>query len=168
MTTKKAVIVLEKQIQSLNNLSDENWLLQTKSFIKDFLGEDSEEYKSSKKLEFPNPYRSMFDEENKKYRNESEAEIKAFIYSTIETLKIKGVKQEPFFKTISETAFWTIVSILTTAVFGLGVFIGNLQSDKQNIELRLELIKKEDSLVIFRTATQKNTQPKSTGQTNPK
>lgn len=160
MNISKAVKILEKQLGRLNSESDKNWILQTKSYVKDFLGEESLEYKSIRYFEFTRPSSNFKEDANKRWRKDSEDEIKANILAIIEVIKSKGLKKEPFLNSISKTAFWAIVGILIPGLILIGFFFGELKSDKQNIDLRLELIKTKDSLLFFNTISPKpNTRP---------
>ena len=150
MTTKKAVKILEEQLIKLEKSKSESLLFQTRSFIKDFFGDKSEEYEVSKNLTFRIIVNGLNDEQRKNAFKYKQEEVTKFLITCIDTLKTKGVKKEPFFKTISETAFWTIFPLLVTGSLAIGYFFGELKSDKQNIELQLELKNLKDSINFIR------------------
>lgn len=150
MNTKKAVKILQDQILKIEKSKSESLLFQTRSFIKDFFGEQSEEYEVSRKLTFTIVLNGLSKEQISQAFNQKQEEAIKFLNTCIETLKTKGIKKEPFFKTISETAFWTIFSILLPSLTLIGFFFGELKIDKQNIELQLEIKNLKDSLLFFR------------------
>lgn len=168
MTTKKAVKILEEQVLKLEQSKSEALLLQTQSFIKDFFGENSDEYKVSKNLSFRIISNGLSNEQIKQAFKYKQEEAIKFLNTSIDTLKRKGVKKEPFLNSISETTFWAIVGLSIPSLFGIGFFFGELKSDKQNIDLRLELKKTQDSLVFIKETSKhkanNHSKPKPTSE----
>ena len=160
MTIKKATEILLNQKKKLTteNLRQDTWLTQTSSFIKDFFGDTSNEYIFIKDFKF---YSKTFDSMSAEYDtnahiNRNSREASQFIGNCIDTLNHKGLYKAPkqnFLTRLSETALWTTLSVGVTGLISIGLFFGNMSSDKQNIELRQENKLLKGSLSIFRTST---------------
>ncbi|GAB2797018.1 hypothetical protein GCM10027275_47990 [Rhabdobacter roseus] len=157
MTVKKAIGILKTQKDKLDDFGNENlnWVFQTASYIKDFFGEDSPEFSFISQFSF-NVKASSWDrpEDVRRWLAEKPIVAKRFLDNCIETLEQKGLFKQPkqnFLNQLSETALWTLIPLIGTGLLSIGLFFGNLYSDKQNIELRQENKLLKDSLNTFRT-----------------
>jgi hypothetical protein len=157
MTVKKAIDILQKQkakIDDPQHRNDDNWVFQTASYIKDFFGFESTEYSFIGQFHFYVQSTNWDSDEVVRYRlSEKPIEAKKFLDNCIETLQHKGLFKKPkqnFLNRLSDTALWTIISITVPGLITIGVFFGNMYSDKQNIELRQDNKLLKDSLTLLR------------------
>ena len=164
MTVKKAIDLLQSQKQKLVDKSffeETVWLNQTSSLILDIFGEKSEEYKFISSFSFTMRESTYLDSSTiDAYKLEKSRTIFNFLHSCIDTIIEKGINKLPkqnFLNKLSDTAIWTIVGVGVPGLLSIGLFFGNMYSDKQNIELRQEnkLLKK--SLFTLRPLTNKIT-----------
>lgn len=156
-TIKKATDILLRQKEKLTteNLRQGTWLIQTSSIIKDFFGDTSDEYNFIKDFKF---YSNTMDIMSAEYDtnahiSKNSKAASQFIDNCIETLNHKGLFKAPKTNSltqISETALWTIISITVPGLISIGIFFGNMYSDKQNIELRVENKLLKDSVTFLR------------------
>lgn len=154
---KEAIGILLRQKQKLatENLRQGTWLIQTSSLIKDFFGDTANEYNFIKDFEF---YSNTMDIMSAEYDtnahiNKNSKAASQFIDNCIETLNHKGIYKAPkqnSLTKISETALWTIIGIAVPGLISIGIFFGNMYSDKQNIELRQDNKLLKDSLTLIR------------------
>jgi len=159
MRLKKAIEILKGQkdkLQSFEN-QNQNWVFQTASYIKDFFGENSTEFSFISQFRFE-VVSSNWDssEDIRRWLAEKPVEAKHFLDNCIETLQQKGLFKLPgqnFLSRLTETALWTIISIAVPGLISIGLFFGNMYSDKQNIELRQENKSLKDSLSILKIST---------------
>jgi hypothetical protein len=174
MKLEEAIKCLTEQKNNIptDKLFYKNWLNETSSYIKLFFGENSDQYKRIKQFTFrvqpEKHYYKFFDKEipNPNYDPSDTPEVaKDFLDSCINSLNntksIYQVKKVSFFASLSETAIWTIIGITIPSLISIGLFFGNLYSDKQNIELRQNNKTLNDSLFTLRTFIQ-NTKKDST------
>lgn len=156
MTVKKAVDILKAQKAKLDNFDNkkQNWVFQTASYIKDFFGDNSTEFSFISQFHF-HVTSTNYDspEDVRRWLAEKPIEAKTFLDNCIETLQHKGLVRQPkqnFINQLSDTALWTIIGIAVPGLITIGVFFGNMSSDKQNIELRQEYKLLKDSLTLLR------------------
>ncbi len=95
MNKKKAIEILQKQKEKIKDepdLQDYTWTIQTRTCIKDFFGEDSNEYFFIKNFSFGN---HVYSEETGNYvKPKIElpiAEISRFLDKCVETINYKGL-----------------------------------------------------------------------------
>lgn len=161
MNSKKAIEILKKQIQKLDDstfFKDENWVFQTASYIKDFFGENSTEYAFISKFEFK-AYYTNYGNENDAIRelNSKTPKAKKYLENCIETISNKGLYKHPktnFLNRISDSALWSIITFLLPIVFFSGYYFGNLYSNTQNVELKIENKTLKDSISILKNHSQ--------------
>jgi hypothetical protein len=157
MNNKKAIQNLKSQIEKLDNpkiYKDENWIFQTASYIKDFFGQDSAQYTFISNFNFKIPF-NQYDSKTfaSKQLNLKILKSRQYLENCIETINVKGLYKHPktnFLNRISETALWSIITVLLPIIFFSGYYFGNLYSNTQNIELKIENKTLKDSLFIFR------------------
>jgi hypothetical protein len=161
MNNKKAIQILESQIEKLDNpkiRKDENWIFQTASYIKDFFGKDSAEYTFISNFNFKIPF-NHYDSKTfpLEQLNLEILKSRQYLENCIETINVKGLYKHPktnILNRISETALWSIITVLAPIIFFSGYYFGNLYSNTQNIELKIENKTLKDSLFIFRKHSQ--------------
>jgi len=155
MTVKKAIDILKAQRAKLDNFDNknQNWVFQTASYIKDFFGENSTEFSFISQFHF-HVVSSNWDspDDVRRWLAEKPIEARRFLDNCVETLQHKGLHKQPkqnFLYRLSDTALWTIISIAVPGLISIGLFFGNMYSDRQNIELRQgnELLR--DSLILL-------------------
>ncbi|MBA6156473.1 hypothetical protein H3Z83_08110 [Tenacibaculum sp. S7007] len=149
MRKNKAISILENQIKKLGKKENLNhrWTIETRTYLKEFFGEDSEQLQFLKDFNWKPGIAS----EPEIYK----PTIEKFLYDCISTIKNIGLKKEVTENWFSKIPNW-IMSLSLTGLFGLGIVIGNVTNDKQNFELRQEnkvlkrelLNKTEDTLSI--------------------
>jgi hypothetical protein len=158
MTVKKAIDILKNQKEKLDRPNefhrDENWVFQTASYIKDFFGDKSTEFSFISQFSF-GVLRSNWDSDKdvSRWIADKPIQVKKFLDNCIETLQHKGLFQhqrQNFLYRLSDTALWTIISIAVPGLISVGLFFGNMYSDRQNIELRQENKLLKDSLTLLR------------------
>lgn len=163
MTVRNAIDILKRQKTKIDDFDNrnQNWVFQTASYIKDFFGEDSTEFSFICQFKF-SVVSTNWDrpEDVRRWLSEKPVEARHFLDNCIETLQHKGLHKQPkqnFLNRMSDTALWTIISIGIPGLISIGLFFGNLYSDKQNIDLRQENKTLRDSLSILRPFTNKVT-----------
>ncbi|MBS0647321.1 MAG: hypothetical protein JSR97_12145 [Verrucomicrobia bacterium] len=158
MTVKKAIDILKSQKTKLEDFDNknQNWVFQTASYIKDFFGENSTEFSFISQFHF-HVVSSNWDspEDVRRWLAEKPIEAKRFLDNCVETLQHKGLFKQPkqnFLNRLSDTALWTIISIVIPGLISIGLFFGNLYADKQNIEIKQENKLLKDSLTLLKTS----------------
>jgi hypothetical protein len=157
MTVKNAIDILKAQKAKLDNFDNknQNWIFQTASYIKDFFGENSTEFSFISQFHF-HVVSSNWDspDDIRRWLAEKPIEARRFLDNCIETLQHKGLFRQPkqnFLYRLSDTALWTIISIAVPGLISIGLFFGNMNSDRQNIELLQDNKLLKDSLTMLRT-----------------
>jgi hypothetical protein len=157
MTIKKAIGILHNQkgkIDDPNFVNDKTLVFQTASYIKEFFGEDSPEYKFISRFNFAVLASDDISNEDLQYMfTEKEKQIKIFLDNCAETLNHKGLFKQPkqnFLSSFSNVELYSFLITIGTILVTVGLFFGNIYSDRQNIELRQDKKKLQDSLIILR------------------
>lgn len=128
MTKRKAIQILNKQKDKLLDESiykDENWVFQTASYVKDFLGEDSPEYNLISRFHFGILTNgSLSNEEIHNELDSKKQKAEVFIDNCIETIKNKGLYKSSIITTTyiaakSAIIKQIVIGIIITIVGGL-------------------------------------------------
>lgn len=158
MKTEKAIKILLVQRDKLLDkkiYKDENWVFQTASYIKDFFGEHSPEYKFIGTYTFTAlAHNQMSKEEKQLLFKDKENKAVIFLNNCIETIQNKGLFKPPkknFLQRIGNSAVWTIIGILVPALFSVGFLIGQYFTDTKNIDLKTQVKQLQDSLNIVKS-----------------
>jgi hypothetical protein len=130
MTSKKAIEILNKQIEKLSQNRNENWTIETHTYIKMFFGENSRQNDFFR-------YYSWSDNPGTNLNGQEKATID-FLKNCINTIKNVGLHKEPkhnFLNQLSDSLIVLILSVIGFVCFGLGKYM----SDVQNIELKSQV-----------------------------
>lgn len=154
MRNKKAISILENQLKKIENpeLRTETFLMETRTYIKTFFSEDSEQYNfiaNFKWHKFNSSYTFKGEElqPEKKYN-----ELKEFLNKSIDTIKNIGIKKEPVENWFSKLPDWVInlgLPSLCFISFGFGI----LFTTNNNAELRRENKKLKEKLLLISSDT---------------
>jgi hypothetical protein len=148
MTTKKAIEILTKQrdkIDDINYPNDETWVYQTAEYIRQFFGENSTQFSYINRFSF-SVLATNYDSKEavRQWMAQKPRDAKQFLNNCIEDLKHTGLYKKPsvnILSKLSDTALWTIIPFTLTTVFTGGFLLGQYLTDIKNIELRQELTK---------------------------
>jgi len=130
MTKRKAEKYLRKQIDKLQDKTElfkDYWYTQTKSYIRDMLGDDSVEYQYFFKYFVRiNGYYPDYqnDENRKKYLNDQVNAISQFLNNCIETIQLKGLYKPPkynFLQRYNDAQLLAGLFTIAIIVFWIGV-----------------------------------------------
>lgn len=128
MDKKSAITIINKQIYKLSKLEkpshfESTWLVQTKTYIDKFFGNESNESKWFSNLSPGSKYAP---------------DPIPFLNDCIETINHIGLYKKPKSNLLSTIPNWIII-LLLPALLTLGIMIGRYTSDVQNIELKREV-----------------------------
>ncbi|AUD02917.1 hypothetical protein [Spirosoma pollinicola] len=163
MTEREKVLeLLNVQLKELDNITTRDngriWEHFTVEVIKKYLGEKST---------FLQPFNSSYNFFQDKYSLSTDiSRAKEVIRKCIQYIELNGVQELPktiefvqpeppqsnFINRISDTALWTIIGVGIPGLISIGIFFGNMYSDKQNFELRQENRMMKDSLSSFKSS----------------
>ena len=157
-TNKRALKSFRLQLQELDNLTSSQvsaWRAHTNDLIKKYMAPDSD---------FIDQFAGSYSLLGESGRYQSDIpQSKDIVKSCIRFIEQNGVYRSGasnFLSRIGDTALWTILGVGVPGLIGVGVFFGNMSSDKQNIELRQENKVLKDSLFVLRTlAVSANAKP---------
>jgi hypothetical protein len=155
MNKKKAIKILQKQIDKLKNVSlneNINWRTQTQTYIELLFGVNSNEAKHFK-------YRGGY-----LYNETIRTELNSFLNDCISTITNKGVYKEKKINLLSRIPDWSILPIILALIF-VGGLIGKYQRDIEflRVEKKYETLK--DSIKLISTNKASN---EITSKTNKK
>ena len=163
MTVKNAIDILRQQkakIEDPNHTNDETWVFQTASYIKEFFGDNSPEYKFIARFTFQVLVQDDISNEDIRYfLLEKRTKAKTFLDNCIETLQHKGLFKEPkqnFLSNFSTSEMYSFLLAIGSILITIGFFFGNMYSDKQNTDLRQDKKVLKDSLIILKKLTPSN------------
>ena len=158
---EKALELLNVQLKELDNITTRDngriWEHFTVEVIKKYLGEKST---------FLQSFNSSYNFFQDKYSLSSDrSRAKEVIRKCIQYIELNGVQELPknielkqleppksnFINRISDTALWTIIGVGIPSLISVGIFFGNMYSDKQNFELRQENRMIKDSLSVLKS-----------------
>ena len=155
MNRKNAARILKTQIEKIDNIHHSEhrlFLDQTKTYIVSFFSKDSHEYDYIKHFYFSDF--SVITKGSTRKSNtidDLKNELKKFLTNCIETINNIDLYKPPIDNWFSKLPDW-LMSLILTTLFGLGIVIGNVTSDKQNFKLRQDnkelrsLLKSSDSI----------------------
>lgn len=162
MKPAKAIKAITQQRDKLINkdiLSNELWISQTRSYITEIFGEDSEEIKRFKSFRSYPPGLQLIDRNITVRIDKALGELDLFLSDCIESIKIKGVHRKKtgnFLSRLSDTIVTFILTIIGTICFGAGVLVGKIES-KPSLRTPLPELKshKNDKPVIEKNGYKK-------------
>lgn len=135
MRKSKAISILENQIYKLENIEEVNiaiWNDATNSYLKLLFGESSRQSSFLDRYYWetsvPNSKRTFKIQKNKAI---------VFLKECIEVVENVNVYKPPVENWFSKIPDW-VINMGLPALFFMGLFLGNLSSDKQNVDLRQE------------------------------
>jgi len=128
MNKKTAIKILRKQLAKAEDpetfeIIQNAWKVQTKTYICNFFGEESNEYKWISEVTLYGLYK---------------ADPIPFLKNCIETINNIGLYKKPKANFLISAPNWLIM-LLFPFIFSTGLAIGKYSSDLQNIELKREL-----------------------------
>lgn len=140
MNKKKAISILQNQKKKLKHLSnhEERWIVQTRSYIKDFFGIDSSQYKFLSKG-------NLFFQGVDGYDSNGARTLSKFMDDCIEVLENIGLKKKErknLLNTIPDK--WLIP--ICIGFISLGTLLGSQFKDIGYLKLENELKKSNDSI----------------------
>ena len=126
MRKKKAIKILEEQKQkvlSSDHLNDDEWIIETASYIRDFFGFESTEYFRFAKFKWH--VKSISGESNEstiERLNKNKSDIIQFLENCKRTLNNKGLLKEPKKNFLSDKSTFELLGILfAIGLFGFGI-----------------------------------------------
>lgn len=133
MKKQKAINIIQNQINKLDNdkFYAESWLIETRHYLNSFFGENSQQERYFKDFTFGIMYPGDVSKKEKIDRS------KIFLKDCINTIQNVGLKKEPSSNFLSKIPSWLLTLILT-GLFALAIMLGQILSDRQNLELKQE------------------------------
>jgi len=128
MKTQKAIKILNEQSEKLKKLelfTTHNWTVETRTYLTEFFGKDSYQSEHFRM--------NMMDIKS----DQKKEQIIDFLNDCVNIISNRGLYKPPTENWFSKLPNW-LFSLGLTALFGLGIVIGNVTNDKQNFELRQE------------------------------
>lgn len=144
MKKQKSINILNNQKNKLNipNKNDENWIIQTASYVKEIFGEESTEFEFIKKFTFEVEASTYSPKEEILASQVIKMEkAKGFIDNCIETINQKGlpkIKNGNFLQKLSDTWLSALLLMLLSTIATVSFFLGQYVSDVKNFELMQE------------------------------
>jgi len=139
MKLKKAIEILEEQKQKILNPkypNNQEWVVETTSYIKDFFGFDSVEYSRIAQFKFSVVTLNIETDENvDRLLNQKVKDIVLFLDNCKRTLEVKGLYKNQKANIVSDKTNFELISIIiaiSITVFGIGYYFG---TEKTNTEL---------------------------------
>jgi len=153
MKLKKAIEILEKQKQKVLDPeypNNDEWIVQTASYIKDFFGFDSTEYFRIANFKWSIKVINTTSKDDRKYfLKEKKENIVLFLDNCKQTLENKGLFKEPKSNLLSDKNNAELIGIIFTIssiIFGIGYYFGTEKTNNELIRTENKLIKLKDSL----------------------
>ncbi len=140
MRKSTAIGLLREQQESLKSTYGNTfaaWKNHTISLIKDFFGENSPEYEAAKLLAYARVIDRELDYNTQTIINKTEKNtelILAFLENCIKKIQASGLYKKPktnSFSRLSDTALWTLITIISSAIFYAGFWFGSHDLDKK-------------------------------------
>jgi hypothetical protein len=128
MKKKKAILILNQQSDKLKKLelfTTHNWTVETRTYLTEFFGKES--YQTEH-------FRMNLTDIKSDQKKE---QVIDFLNNCANIISNKGLHKPSTENWFSKLPNW-LFSLGLTALFGLGIVIGNVTNDKQNFELRQE------------------------------
>ena len=143
MKPEQAIKSLNAQKEKLSTRTNVNtaWSTATRSLIKDYFGQDSEEYKFMSKFRFSSVIYVDEAYEEKSIK-ESIVRVSQFLDSCIENIERKGIYKAPksnFLSRVDNAVILGGLTFLLTAVTYGGVQWGQHIADVQNYDLKQQV-----------------------------
>lgn len=161
MTKKKAIEILKNQIVKFDNIKiyrDETWIHQTASYIKDFFGENSTEYKFVTTFEFDVEVDRNDNENTIDFKIKSKMEnMKQFIKNCIEKISINGLYKHPKTNIVSDKNNYELLGIIAAisfVVYGIGYYFGVEKTNLECIETKVKYEKLKESFPPIESSIQ--------------
>jgi len=169
MKLKKAIQILEEQKQKVlspDHPNNDEWIIETASYIKDFFGFNSTEYSRIAQFKwgvFTTTNTSAEDlNQEIAYKKKN---IILFLDNCKRTLRNKGLFKEQKNNLLSDKSNAALIGTIftiSTIVFGIGFYFGTEKTNNELIRTEDELVKLKDSLSSIKTFDSAN------GMTNDK
>lgn len=131
MNKRKAIKILKQQKDKIKKNQNNQWIIETASYVKDFFGSDSVEYSWICKFKWSVSFVTIDGEKPKWVANamkQKPYEASKFLENCISVLKNKGVYKKPKINFFSEYSNWKVLGILF-AVLVFGFWIGYWTKD---------------------------------------
>jgi hypothetical protein len=158
MKLNKAIKILEEQKQKIVNnevSKNQEWIVETASYIKDFFGFESVEYSRIAQFKWGLFVSNEESTESIRARGvQNENDILQFIDNCKRTLSNKGLFKEPKNNLLSDKSNASLIGILfaiSSLVFGVGFYFGTEKTNNDLIRTENELNKLKDSFLLIDT-----------------
>ena len=146
MKLKKALEILEEQKQKVLSPifpNNQEWVVETASYIKDFFGFDSVEYSRIAQFKFTVVALNIEPDENvNRLLNQKVKDIVLFLDNCKRTLEIKGLYRNPKANILSDKTNFELISIIiaiSITVFGIGYYFGTEKTNTELVRVQNEL-----------------------------
>jgi|AntRauTorckE5430_2_1112549.scaffolds.fasta_scaffold00968_5 hypothetical protein len=143
MKKNKAILIIQNQIDKSSDEDNRNesWLIETKTYIFEFFGNNSEQSNFLKSFTWIQRSRYLDKTEYEKLKN-----IKGFLNDCISVISNIGVYKKPINNWFYQLPNWVITLSLTALCF-VSFGIGILFTTNNNSELRNENSKLKEKLI---------------------
>lgn len=150
---KKAINILRDQkdkLADINYTPNQVWITETQSYVKDFFGENSREFK------FIDEFRFTYIDIPHNIFLANKEKAKEYLSNCIDRIKHYGLYKPPkqnFIARMDQKALIAWLTAIAAAIF----FLGKFTSDFQNSELKQTIKSQHDTIEIYKTRIEKLT-----------
>lgn len=162
MRKSRAIEILEEQKQIFieKSYSDRDvWKQLVCSYISDFLGNDSNEYKTFSNFKFIEYFKHNSSESIAYELNKEIAEIIGMLENCIEKLKTGKLYRKPqsnILSRLTNERLLAIIFAISSVVFGIGYYFGTEKTNRDFIQTEIKYKNLRDSLSFVKPSVDTN------------